>query len=132
MIAHNPMAKAKRDPKSLRLAINAHCYMCMGGSETDLRTANSVLSLVKGCTSELCPANHIPSLNTNHLEAKTKTDSTDTQVDRPCDDCPLNFDWLSELSVLSLKHSDLGITHDLAGLTIVELRGLYAFLKGLE
>lgn len=51
----NPMAKAKNNSPSLRLAVNAHCYMCMGGSDKDLRTQNSVVSLIKGCKSSVCP-----------------------------------------------------------------------------
>lgn len=52
---YNSMAKAKINPISLRLAVNAHCYMCMGGSDKDLRTQNSVVSLIKGCSSSICP-----------------------------------------------------------------------------
>lgn len=51
----NPMAKAKNNSPSLRLAVNAHCYMCMGGSEKDLRTLKSIVSDIRGCTSNLCP-----------------------------------------------------------------------------
>ena len=52
---HNPLAKSNANPTSLRLAVNAHCYLCMGGDKGDLRTQKSVVSLIRGCTSNICP-----------------------------------------------------------------------------
>lgn len=51
----NPLAKAKKTPTSLRLAVNAHCYSCMGGDKADLRTQNSVVSSIRECASSICP-----------------------------------------------------------------------------
>jgi len=44
----NPIEKAKQNPKSMRLAINAQCYDCMG-RESGWRNE------VKNCTSPNCP-----------------------------------------------------------------------------
>ena len=44
----NPLEKAKQNPNSRVLAINAQCYDCMG-RESGWRNA------VKGCTSPNCP-----------------------------------------------------------------------------
>lgn len=42
----NPIQKAKENPTSLRLAINANCFMCLGnGSPQEIRD----------CSSKLCP-----------------------------------------------------------------------------
>ena len=43
----NPIEKAKNNPKSLRLAIDAMCFACMGktGSTSDIRE----------CTAKDCP-----------------------------------------------------------------------------
>jgi hypothetical protein len=43
----NPIEKAKNNPKSLRLAIDAQCFDCMGrtGSTSDIRE----------CTAKDCP-----------------------------------------------------------------------------
>ncbi len=71
---HNPMAKSKANPASLRLAVNAHCYMCMGGEEDDLRTQGSVVSLIKGCRSSICPLIFVrpfnPSLQQSNNDAQ--------------------------------------------------------------
>lgn len=50
----NPISKSKSHPLSLRLAINAHCYKCMGGSEEDLKTKISVVQDIRECDSEVC------------------------------------------------------------------------------
>ena len=55
MTSQNPLARAKRKPGSLRCAVDAHCYMCMGGDESDLRTRKSVLTDIRWCTSLACP-----------------------------------------------------------------------------
>ncbi len=52
---HNPLTRAKRTPNSLRNAIDAHCYMCMGGEEADLKTRTSIVSMIQDCESEVCP-----------------------------------------------------------------------------
>ena len=43
----NPIEKAKQNPKSMRLAINANCYECMG-------FAKSWRGDVRNCTSPNC------------------------------------------------------------------------------
>jgi len=50
----NPLAKGMTST-SLRNAVNAHCYMCMGGQADDLRTRNSVVNDIRACASEVCP-----------------------------------------------------------------------------
>ncbi len=55
MTSHNPIAKARRKPGSLRLAVNAHCYMCMGGDMNDFRTRTAVISDIRWCHSRICP-----------------------------------------------------------------------------
>ena len=44
----NPIEKAKQNPKSMRLAINAFCYECMG-------FAKSWRTDVRDCTAPNCP-----------------------------------------------------------------------------
>ena len=44
----NPLEKAKQNPKSMRLAINAFCYECMG-------YAKSWRTDVRDCTAKNCP-----------------------------------------------------------------------------
>ena len=44
----NPIERAKQNPKSMRLAINAFCFDC-NGQESGWRNA------VRGCPSENCP-----------------------------------------------------------------------------
>ena len=39
--------------------------------------------------------------------------------------------WLERLQVLLVRYSDLGITDDIAGLSLIELWGLYRFLSRL-
>lgn len=55
MSAQNPLTRAKRNPGSLRNAIDAHCYMCMGGEERDVKTRNNIVTLIRDCESEVCP-----------------------------------------------------------------------------
>lgn len=40
-----------------------------------------------------------------------------------------NFDWLTELELLIVKHSSLGIGAEVFSMTYIELRGLYLMLK---
>ena len=40
-----PIEKAKRNPKSLRLAVTAFCWSCVGGNRNDVRS----------CTATECP-----------------------------------------------------------------------------
>ena len=46
----DPIAKAKANPKSLRLAITAKCFECMGGGED-----TGTRKLIRACTSGSCP-----------------------------------------------------------------------------
>lgn len=40
-------------------------------------------------------------------------------------------DWLKELQMLAWRFSNLGICPDLAGMTMIELAGLHAYLSRL-
>lgn len=73
---HNPVAKAKINSASLRLSVNAHCYMCMGGSKTDLKTLNSIVSDIRGCTSHICPL-----LTVRPFTPSKQTGNSDAQVE---------------------------------------------------
>lgn len=47
----DPIAKAKANPKSLRLAVTAKCFECMGGGED-----TGTRKLIRACTSNAtCP-----------------------------------------------------------------------------
>ena len=46
----DPIEKARRNPKSLRLAINAFCCTCMGGSDE-----SGWKGQIRDCTSLACP-----------------------------------------------------------------------------
>ena len=46
----NPVEKAKKNPKSLRLAINAKCYDCLGGNSDP-----NVTGRIGSCTMLDCP-----------------------------------------------------------------------------
>ena len=39
--------------------------------------------------------------------------------------------WLNDLEILINRHASLGINSDVAGMSMVELYGLYLFLRGL-
>ena len=65
---YNPIAKAKSQKPSLRLAVNAHCYMFMGGEITDPKTRNSILQDVYQCASEICPLRPVRPINTKKLQ----------------------------------------------------------------
>ena len=54
MRLQNPIAKGLRST-SLRDSINAHCYMCMGGSKQDVKTHKNVVSYIQGCNNKNCP-----------------------------------------------------------------------------
>lgn len=40
-------------------------------------------------------------------------------------------DWLKELDILAWRFAHLGISADLAGMTVCELAGLYSYLSRL-
>ena len=46
----DPIAKARANPKSLRLAVTAKCFECMGGGED-----TGTRKLIRACTSGSCP-----------------------------------------------------------------------------
>lgn len=46
----NPIERARRNPKSLRLAITAKCYECLGGDD-----AKNIRREIRECTSPKCP-----------------------------------------------------------------------------
>ena len=46
----DPIAKARANPKSLRLAVTAKCFECMGGGED-----TGTRKLIRACTSSNCP-----------------------------------------------------------------------------
>ena len=48
----NPIEKLKENPTSLRLAINAMCYSCMGGTATS--KSNNTRGDIRGCTAIDC------------------------------------------------------------------------------
>lgn len=54
VINKNPIARYVKNPTSLRLAIEAHCYLCMGGAEGDFTTLKSVVSDIRACRSKYC------------------------------------------------------------------------------
>ena len=62
VINKNPIARYVKNPTSLRLAIDAHCYVCMGGSEGDLTTLKSVVSEIRACRSNVCSLRLVRSL----------------------------------------------------------------------
>lgn len=69
----NPIAKSKRNPSSLRLAINAHCYMCMGGEEIDLRTRKTSQSGIRACASTNCPLWPVRRVNARNEQVNKST-----------------------------------------------------------
>lgn len=46
----NPIERAARNPNSLRLAVTAKCYECLGGDDTP-----NVRREIRDCTSRKCP-----------------------------------------------------------------------------
>ncbi|GEK48942.1 hypothetical protein PRZ61_10600 [Halomonas pacifica] len=46
----DPIEKARQNPKSLRLAITAKCWECMGGGEE-----SGARRMIRECTSAGCP-----------------------------------------------------------------------------
>lgn len=42
------------------------------------------------------------------------------------------FDWLQKLQTLAVRYSHLGLNPDLASLSLVELYGIYLWLRGLS
>lgn len=72
MNIQNPISKYKQNPMSLRSAINAHCYVCMGGSEADLRTKNRVVSDIKACASKVCPLLTVRPFNPSLTQGNSK------------------------------------------------------------
>ena len=65
MCPKNPIARYKNKPTSLRFAIDAHCYSCMGGAEGDLMTLKSVVSDIRGCRSNVCCLRLVRSLKSS-------------------------------------------------------------------
>ena len=55
----NPIVKAEKNLKSLRMAIDAHCYLCMGGEKSDKNTRKTVLKDVSTCKSVVCPLHSV-------------------------------------------------------------------------
>jgi hypothetical protein len=53
-IIHNWIVKAKRNPKSLKKAINAKCFECFGGTEDELPDSGWK-KLIGTCTAPDCP-----------------------------------------------------------------------------
>ena len=51
----NPLKKAEDNPQSLRFAINANCFQCMGGHESDPFVTKEMRIEVAKCTSPACP-----------------------------------------------------------------------------
>lgn len=43
----------------------------------------------------------------------------------------LSFEWLKELEILAYKYQSQGVTHDIASMTLIELWGVYQYLRGL-
>lgn len=41
------------------------------------------------------------------------------------------YDWLQKLQALATRYSHLGVNPDLAGLSLVELYGVYMWLRDL-
>jgi hypothetical protein len=54
-IVRNPMAKSSANPASLRLAINAKCYECFGGSIFDPQTRQGIIADIRRCSANQCP-----------------------------------------------------------------------------
>lgn len=54
----SPLEKWVRNPKSLRMAINAHCWQCVGGSNS---SEGRILTMreIRDCRSEVCPLNTV-------------------------------------------------------------------------
>lgn len=46
----NPAERAKRNPNSLRLAVTAKCYECLGGQD-----AQNIRREIRECTAQNCP-----------------------------------------------------------------------------
>ena len=46
----DPIERAQRNPNSLRLAITAKCYECLGGQD-----AKNIRKEIRECTSHKCP-----------------------------------------------------------------------------
>jgi len=53
-ITHNLIVKAKKRPNSLKAAVNAMCFACMGGSEENLPDAGWKNN-IRTCTAPDCP-----------------------------------------------------------------------------
>lgn len=49
----NPLQKAERNPQSLRFAVNAMCYQCMGAVGQESKTD------IRNCTSTKCPLHNL-------------------------------------------------------------------------
>ena len=51
----NPIQKANANPQSLRFAINANCFQCMGGTEDEPYVTKELRIEVAKCTCLGCP-----------------------------------------------------------------------------
>ena len=60
-----PLEKSRQDPKSMRKAINAHCFVCMGSGVHGWKVE------IANCTSEdICPLWHLrPFQNTSYVRS---------------------------------------------------------------
>ena len=66
----NPIEKAKANPKSLRAAITAKCFECMGGGED-----TGTRKLIRACTSHAtCPLHPV-----RPYQAKEHEDQSDDE-----------------------------------------------------
>lgn len=48
----SPVEKAKKNPTSLRMAINAHCWMCAGNGDDGAKFTRET---IRDCQVSLCP-----------------------------------------------------------------------------
>jgi len=57
----NPIAAAKRPENagSYSLGAKAKCYECLGGSESDEFTKQSIMRDIRECSSRTCPLHHL-------------------------------------------------------------------------
>lgn len=42
------------------------------------------------------------------------------------------FDWIRKLQTLAMRYSHLGLTPDFASLSLVELYGVYVWLRNMD
>lgn len=51
---YNPIIRAQKQPNSLRLAVDANCFYCIGGTEDEMPDPGW-REEVRDCTAMLCP-----------------------------------------------------------------------------